>query len=55
MIELYTGFPVFLSNTKKQMKVEIQIRTMAMDFWASLEHDLKYKRDIENEMKKQVT
>ena len=31
------------------MKVEIQIRTMAMDFWASLEHELKYKHDIENE------
>ena len=29
------------------MKVEIQIRTMAMDFWASLEHQLRYKKNIE--------
>ena len=49
-LHLLIQVPVFLSNTKKQMKVEIQIRTMAMDFWASLEHDLKYKRDIENEI-----
>lgn len=30
------------------MKVEVQFRTIAMDFWASLEHKLKYKRDVEN-------
>jgi len=48
-LHLLVEIPVFLSNNKKNMKVEIQIRTMAMDFWASLEHDLKYKQDIENE------
>ena len=30
------------------MKVEVQFRTIAMDFWASLEHKLKYKKHIEN-------
>ena len=35
--------PVFFSDRKEKMRVEVQIRTMAMDFWASLEHDLKYK------------
>ena len=30
------------------MKVEVQFRTIAMDFWASLEHKLKYKKDIPN-------
>ena len=30
------------------MKVEVQIRTIAMDFWASLEHQIKYKKDISN-------
>lgn len=49
-LHLIIQVPVFLSEEKKEMKVEIQIRTMAMDFWASLEHDLKYKRDIENEL-----
>ena len=29
------------------MKVEIQLRTIAMDFWASLEHQLRYKKDID--------
>ena len=39
--------PVFFSKGKTPMKVEIQIRTMAMDFWASLEHQLRYKKNIE--------
>ena len=30
------------------MRVEVQIRTVAMDYWASLEHRMKYKQDIEN-------
>ena len=30
------------------MKVEVQIRTIAMDFWASLEHEIKYKKEIPN-------
>ena len=35
--------PVFLSNRVVEVKVEIQIRTVAMDFWASLEHKINYK------------
>ena len=35
--------PVYLSNTEHHIKVEIQLRTIAMDFWASLEHELRYK------------
>lgn len=31
------------------MKVEVQLRTMAMDFWASLDHKLRYKKDLENQ------
>ena len=38
----------FLSNQKKYMKVEVQFRTIAMDFWASLDHKLKYKKEINN-------
>jgi putative GTP pyrophosphokinase len=40
---------VFFANFKKDMKVEVQIRTIAMDFWASLEHQLKYKQNIPNQ------
>ncbi|MBO5470786.1 MAG: GTP pyrophosphokinase family protein [Lachnospiraceae bacterium] len=38
--------PVFFSKGKTPMRVEIQIRTIAMDFWASLDHELKYKKNI---------
>ena len=40
--------PVFFMDAKEQMRAEIQLRTVAMDFWASLEHEIKYKKDIEN-------
>lgn len=40
--------PVYFSKGKVPMRVEIQIRTLAMDFWASLEHRMKYKRDVKN-------
>ncbi len=39
--------PVFFSDKTMDMRVEIQIRTIAMDFWASLEHELSYKKDID--------
>lgn len=38
---------VFFSDQKREIPVEIQIRTIAMDFWASLEHQLHYKKDYE--------
>lgn len=47
-LHLILEVPVFLSTQKKWMKVEVQFRTIAMDFWASLEHKLKYKKDIDN-------
>ena len=39
--------PVFFSDRKEKMRVEVQIRTMAMDFWASLDHQMKYKKDLD--------
>ncbi|MDW2798827.1 GTP pyrophosphokinase family protein [Clostridium boliviensis] len=39
--------PVFFSDQKKWIRVEVQIRTMAMDFWASLDHQLKYKKEMQ--------
>lgn len=38
--------PIFLSDRTEYVLVEIQIRSVAMDFWASLEHDLRYKADL---------
>lgn len=40
--------PVFFSKMKRNMRVEVQLRTIAMDFWASLEHTMKYKKNIQN-------
>ncbi len=40
--------PIFLSKQKKYMKVEVQFRTIAMDFWASVEHKLKYKKNVDH-------
>lgn len=37
--------PVYLSDRTEYVVAEIQIRTIAMDFWASLEHDIRYKAD----------
>ena len=47
-LHLIIEIPVFFSNQKKNMRVEVQIRTIAMDFWASVEHQLKYKQNIED-------
>ncbi len=44
-LHLIVKVPIFLVNEKKIMKVEIQLRTIAMDSWAALEHQLKYKKD----------
>ena len=46
-LHLILSVPVFLPDEKKYMKAEVQFRTIAMDFWASLEHKLKYKKDID--------
>lgn len=46
-LHLVIETPVFLSEKKELVTVEVQIRTIAMDFWASLEHELKYKTDTE--------
>lgn len=48
-LHLIIEIPVFFSDQKKFMRVEVQIRTIAMDFWASLEHQLRYKHVINNE------
>ncbi|MEE0434284.1 MAG: GTP pyrophosphokinase family protein [Peptococcaceae bacterium] len=44
-LHLIVSVPIFLTSEKRMMNVEIQLRTIAMDFWASLEHQLHYKKD----------
>ena len=45
-LHLIIEIPIFLAKEKRMMKVEIQLRTIAMDCWASLEHQIHYKKDF---------
>ena len=47
-LHLIIQTPIFLSDQKKNMRVEVQFRTIAMDFWASVDHKLKYKKNVKN-------
>ena len=53
-LHLIVEIPIFLQNEKRPMKVEVQLRTIAMDFWASLEHKLRYKKYIPDEEAEQL-
>ena len=46
-LHLILEVPIFLVERTQPVRIELQIRTMAMDFWASLEHQLRYKSDVE--------
>jgi len=48
-LHLIVEIPIFLQDEKRNMKVEVQLRTIAMDFWASLEHKLRYKKNLSQE------
>ncbi len=54
-LHLIVSVPIFLENEKKDVKVEVQLRTIAMDFWASLEHKMKYKKSISPEKLEMLT
>ena len=45
-LHLIVDTPIFLHDRKRYMKVEVQFRTIAMDWWASTEHKTRYKKDI---------
>ncbi|MDR0681869.1 MAG: GTP pyrophosphokinase family protein [Dysgonamonadaceae bacterium] len=53
-LHLIIAVPIYLHNEKKLMKAEVQLRTIAMDFWANLEHRLRYKKDINDETAKKI-
>lgn len=46
-LHLIIEVPIFLTDEKKMMKVEVQLRTIAMDMWASLEHKIYYKKEVD--------
>jgi putative GTP pyrophosphokinase len=45
-LHLIVEIPIFLHDEKRMMKVEVQFRTISMDFWASLEHKIRYKKEL---------
>ncbi len=47
-LHLIVSVPIFFAEQTKKIQAEVQIRTIAMDFWASLEHEIKYKKQIRN-------
>lgn len=49
-LHLIISVPIYLEHEKRDMKVEVQLRTISMDFWASLEHKLKYKKEFPDEI-----
>lgn len=54
-LHLIVEVPIFLQDQKKLMKVEVQLRTIAMEFWANLEHQLRYKKDLSPEIIEKTT
>lgn len=45
-LHLIISVPIYLAEGKRDVKVEVQLRTISMDFWASIEHELRYKQRI---------
>lgn len=45
-LHLIVETPIFLHDQKRLMRVEVQFRTISMDWWASLEHKIRYKKDL---------
>lgn len=53
-LHLIVKTPIYTEHGKKDMYVEVQMRTIAMDFWASLEHKLRYKKNLNPQTAEQL-
>lgn len=53
-LHLIVEIPIFLRNEKRFVKVEVQLRTIAMETWARLEHRMRYKKNLSKELLKQT-
>jgi len=54
-LHLVIRTPIYTESGKKNMFVEVQLRTIAMDFWASLEHKLRYKKNINPDLMEELS
>ena len=53
-LHMIIELPIFLQSEKRLMKVEVQLRTIAMEFWANLDHKMRYKKNIDPEVEKKI-
>ncbi len=53
-LHLIVRIPIYTENGRKEVNVEVQMRTIAMDFWASLNHKLLYKKNIDDALRKKL-
>jgi len=53
-LHLIVEIPIFLKNEKKKMRVEVQLRTIAMEFWANLEHKIRYKKNLSEDIERKI-
>ena len=53
-LHLIVEIPIFLHDEKKSVRVEVQLRTIAMESWANLEHRLRYKKELPKEVLKKT-
>ena len=53
-LHLIISVPIFLKDEKRDMKVEVQLRTIAMDFWASLENKIRYKKNLSDDLQREL-
>lgn len=54
-LHLIVETPIFLHDKKRMMKVEVQFRTISMDWWASLEHKINYKKNVPDDIRAEIT
>lgn len=54
-LHLIVEVPIFLEQGRREVKVEVQLRTIAMDFWASVDHKIRYKKDIPEKDSAEIT
>ncbi len=53
-LHLIIEIPIFLHNQTRNMKVEVQLRTITMESWADLEHKLRYKKDLSEDIQSKI-
>lgn len=54
-LHLIVQVPIYTEKGRKNVTVEVQLRTIAMDFWATLEHKMRYKKNVDPRIKESIS